>query len=105
MAKFGFRSNTSFENSSTFWYLPLSGEAEEIGLLCITMGKHVSGSVDCNLFHTSLRAACLFLALSYCWGQHVLDRDVRVNGQLMHITESVAAALESLQKDHKEVII
>ncbi|KAH7079453.1 heterokaryon incompatibility protein-domain-containing protein [Paraphoma chrysanthemicola] len=95
----------NYQSFSSFQYAPLSGEAEAIRLLRVPARKVNQGSDDYTLFQTSLQEASTFFALSYCWGYHVLNHKLRVNGQMMFITESLALALENLQDDNEEIVL
>ncbi|KAH7413818.1 heterokaryon incompatibility protein-domain-containing protein [Phaeosphaeria sp. MPI-PUGE-AT-0046c] len=87
-------------------YQPLAKERKEIRLLCIPRKTSQSNKRTLYvMFHVSLRDPPEFVALSYCWGDDSLQREIVVNTKTMHITESLATALISLQSDEKDVIL
>lgn len=89
-----------------YYYQPLDTTSNEIRLLRIP--RKTSGSttpVKFILSHVSLQNRCDFIALSYCWGAHAFNQELMVNGQSMHVTESLATALTSLQSQDHDVLL
>jgi hypothetical protein len=90
----------------SYCYQYLNTRNNEIRLLRIprkTRGPTIS--VGYRLSHISLQDPGNFIALSYCWGDHTLTQELMVNGQSMYITESLAAALVSLQSQDHDVLL
>ncbi|KAF2826797.1 hypothetical protein CC86DRAFT_466604 [Ophiobolus disseminans] len=90
----------ALERPKPYQYFPLDSKRSQIRLLSIP--PEISGShlaVNHTLIHTSLNDGRPFEALSYCWGDQNFVRELRINRQTMHITESLATALESIQSE------
>jgi hypothetical protein len=62
-------------------------------------------AINYTLFHTSLREARSFIALSYCWGDHTLKHQLAVNGRMMYVTESLATALINIQSGEEDILL
>ncbi|KAF2865763.1 heterokaryon incompatibility protein-domain-containing protein, partial [Massariosphaeria phaeospora] len=92
----------------TFKYRPLSISTDQIRLLRIPPKKpgiSTRGLVAYGLFHDSLRSSSEYVALSYCWGDSNLANEITIDGKSTRVTESVAVALENLQRDYEETIV
>lgn len=90
--------------SQAYDYQPLLKEQKEIRLLRIPC-RNADKKTVYTISNVSLQNPPPFVALSYCWGDDSLQQEIMVNGKQMHITESLATALASLQRDEQEVIL
>jgi hypothetical protein len=89
-----------------YHYHALDSTSDDIRLFVIPRKAPGSiTSVNYALTHTSLRKACKFIALSYCWGDGALSHEIQINGGSMRITESLATALASLQSEDQDLVL
>jgi hypothetical protein len=87
-------------------YRSLNKSCNEIRLLKIPQKTRGSSTpVEYTLIQFRLRDQCNFQALSYCWGDHNLDQELKVNGCLLYATTSLATALASLQSHDHDVFL
>lgn len=75
--------------------------ANEIRLIEIFPGSDVA-DIECRIFHQSLTASDIpeYIALSYCWGNTVLDHEIHAP-QIIPVTLSLHAALVRLRRDRE----
>jgi len=86
-------------------YRPLDGAKYEIRILEIEIDSSEgndeqppgSGTLLCHLKHESLVQITEYHALSYCWGDHTVTKDINVDGIMTPITVNLEAALQQLK--------
>lgn len=89
----------------SYEYQPLDEEKKEIRLLRVPRRTAQSDKIEYTLANVSLQDSPPFVALSYCWGDASFQHEIMVNGHQMHITESLATAMKSLQSDEADVML
>ncbi|KAF2727801.1 HET-domain-containing protein [Polyplosphaeria fusca] len=83
----------------TYEYSPLS-PPRHIRLVTIHPGRELQ--VSCSLSHTPLDNAPRYEALSYAWGDPTCSETMLLDGELLPITSSLAAALLALRDSRCE---
>lgn len=86
-----------------FRYLPLNPETTSIRLVRLLRGN--TTEIECELFHASILGskAASYEALSYTWGCTELIECIKLNSDILRITENLHLALKCLRyhdKDH-----
>jgi hypothetical protein len=59
----------------------------------------------CELMSRPIKRAPPYIGLSYTWGDPKLRRPVAIGERVLHITESLAIALENLQEEEKTLVL
>lgn len=75
---------------------PLDIDSYEIRLLTIHLGPPAS-VVSCSIEKTSLINPISYAALSYCWGDEIITKDIIVHGIETPVTIKLADALQHLR--------
>lgn len=100
---------TSPKQPKPYVYQRLDSDSGEIRLLRVprkfSAGADSDTSADYTIFHTSLHDGLDFAALSYCWGVPTFDHELIIDGSLMYVTESLAAALQSLRFEDHDLLL
>ena len=78
-------------------YEPLDVESYEVRMLTICPGPPGT-IVRCTLEKESLFRLCGYAALSYCWGDETIQRDVIVNKTRTPVTVNLEEALQQLRQ-------
>ena len=78
-------------------YQPLNVDLKEIRLLELLPGGDISKTPRCRLKTASLLAKPKFEALSYCWGDPNVTRDIAIEDLSRPVTVSLDAALRHLR--------
>ncbi|KAF2245288.1 HET-domain-containing protein [Trematosphaeria pertusa] len=81
-------------------YTPLNADKDEIRILTLLPGQS-SDPIDCTLQVASLDDAPKYEALSYVWGDAVVQREVFVDGHPTNVTVSLETALRALRNEDK----
>jgi hypothetical protein len=76
-------------------YSALDTDANEIRLLTL-LPDDENGRVCCTLMHVSLINPPEYVALSYCWGDQAITREITINGVQVQITTNLESALRHL---------
>lgn len=86
-------------------YRPLNTTAAEIRLVYIEPLDRYNNMIECDLRTVSLldNAHPQYLALSYTWGDPLLNTEIFVNGCILKATTNLVAALHSLRSNWYQV--
>lgn len=76
-------------------YRPLDIDVNEIRLITL-LPSDDTGVVSCNFKHVSLINPPEFSALSYCWGDPDITREIFINGKPFPVTTNLESALRHL---------
>ncbi|PMD48905.1 HET-domain-containing protein, partial [Hyaloscypha variabilis F] len=82
----------------TMQYYPLDPDLNEIRLMTLLPCVEDQSRVRCTFEHTSLINPPEFCALSYCWGDPNITREITINGSSCQITTNLESALYQLGK-------
>ncbi|KAE9370877.1 HET-domain-containing protein [Stipitochalara longipes BDJ] len=94
---------------TTYQYQKLT-EPDAIRLISLQPSGDLDSPLHCTLLHTTL-AKChnnlldKYTALSYVWGDPARSQLVRVDNEVMYLTESLNSALRHLRDAHKNRLI
>src|SRR5450432_2237374 len=77
-------------------YRPLVTDRSEIRLLML-LPYEENTTVRCSLEHVSLINPPEYCALSYCWGDPTITKEVIINGNLVQVTTNLESALRHLK--------
>lgn len=88
-----------------FCYLPLNPETTSIRLVRLLRGN--TTEIECELFHASISGpkATSYEALSYTWGCTELVECVKLNSEILRITENLHSALQCLRYHSKDRVL
>jgi hypothetical protein len=78
-----------------FIYEPLDTDSNAIRLL--TLLSEDTEVIHCTLQHMSLINPPEYVALSYCWGDPTVTKDIKINGMLVQVTSNLESALRHLR--------
>jgi hypothetical protein len=79
-------------------YSPLNPDLNEIRLLTLLPDdSRRNGLVSCHLDHVSLINPPEYVALSYCWGDASVTKDISINGSSVPVTANLEIALRHLR--------
>jgi hypothetical protein len=90
--------------SQEFLYNPLNREFDDIRLLTLKAGDD-GDEIQCFLSHHSLNQAPVFEALSYAWGDSAENHVVSVNGNMVHVRESLYSVLSHLRRRSEDRVL
>jgi hypothetical protein len=82
-------------DSMKFIYEPLDTDSNAIRLL--TLLSEDTEVIHCTLQHISLINPPEYVALSYCWGDPTVTKDININGMLVQVTSNLESALRHLR--------
>lgn len=100
---FGASLTASFWGGPSFDYQPLDASKREIRLVKIIplpqdeSSTDTDAQVECTLQHATLDKPPEYTALSYAWGDHHKTQPVLLDGQVVQITDNLAAGLRQLR--------
>ncbi|CAG8959729.1 hypothetical protein HYFRA_00001635 [Hymenoscyphus fraxineus] len=83
----------ALQRRQSFPCQPLDKSKDEIRLLQILPDLSIEGLVQCQLKHDTLSKATEHIALSYCWGDASITKDIVVNGIVVPVTTNLESAL------------
>lgn len=86
-------------------YRPLDSALKEIRLLKLLPAASFPEDIQGQLTHTYLTDPCPYEALSYRWGGNNFTQEIKIDGQLIHITKNLEAALRHLRHESTERLI
>ena len=94
------RVQSTADTTPLYAELPLSSDRFQTRILELETRSEEpeSGIVNCTLRTFDLEDALEFSALSYCWGDQVPDRIIRVNGEEVLVTPNLESALKHLRR-------
>jgi hypothetical protein len=82
-------------------YCPLNSKRNEIRLLKIHDANRSAITPDliqCSLEHVSLVLPPPYTALSYCWGDPMITKQIVLDGEAFEVTTNLHAALQELSR-------
>ncbi|KAH6644159.1 heterokaryon incompatibility protein-domain-containing protein, partial [Boeremia exigua] len=89
--------------TNTFVYEELDLESRSFRLIRLCRGDE--GPTECELLHAYVgddNDGMEYEALSYTWGDLAKPCNIKVNGQVMHITKNLSEVLEHLRLEHED---
>jgi hypothetical protein len=86
-------------------YTKLSLPRREIRVLALHHDHDMAAPVECSLRTVSLDDTPDYQALSYCWGDPAVTESIRLEGESIQVTISLAAALRAIRYETEEAVL